>query len=111
MELIPAGLSGIMPGMGMADGLNSIFKLRAANKSEEAFQLYGKLLPFIVFAIQNFELWLYCEKRLLKARGLLESARCRDASIAPDPNSVRYLDEMSERVVQALADPGFAAKA
>jgi 2-keto-3-deoxy-L-arabinonate dehydratase len=111
MELIPAGLSGIMPGVGMADGLNSIFKLRAANKSEEAFLLYGKLLPYIVFAIQNFELWLYCEKQLLKARGLLANARCRDASIAPDPNSVRYVDEMNERVVQALADAGFAAKA
>jgi dihydrodipicolinate synthase/N-acetylneuraminate lyase len=111
MELIPAGLSGIMPGMGMADGLNSIFALRAANKSEEAFQLYGKLLPYIVFAAQNFELWLYCEKQLLKARGLLASARCRDAGIAPDPNSVRYVDEINQRVVQALADAGFSAKA
>ena len=110
MELIPAGLAGVMSGLALADALNVVFRLRAANRSEEAFQLYEKLLPFIVFGWQNFELWLYCEKRLLQARGLLASARCRDASIAPDPNTVRYVDEMSERIMHALENAGLSAK-
>jgi dihydrodipicolinate synthase/N-acetylneuraminate lyase len=109
MELIPAGLKGIMPGLGLADGLHVVFGLRAANRSEDAFQLYEKLLPYIVFAAQNFELWLYCEKRLLQARGLLATARCRDASTAPDPNTVRYVDEINERIVQALENAGLPA--
>ena len=107
---VPAGLAGVMSGLALADAMNVIFRLRAANRSEEAFQLYEKLLPFIVFGWQNFELWLYCEKRLLQARGLLTSARCRDASIAPDPNTVRYVDEICERVMRALENSGLSAK-
>ena len=67
---------------------------------QDASQLYEKLLPLIVFGAQNFELILYCEKRLLHARGLIASARCRDASIAPDPDTVRYVDELNGRIMR-----------
>jgi 2-keto-3-deoxy-L-arabinonate dehydratase len=110
MELVPAGIAGVMSGLGIADALNVVFKLRVANRSEEAYKLYEKLLPFIVFGLQNFELWLYCEKRLLQARGLIASPRCRDASIAPDPHTVRYVDELAERMVHALEGAGLSAK-
>jgi len=110
LELIPAGLIGVMSGLGLADALNLVFKLRTANKCQDAFQLYEKLLPLIVFGAQNFELILYCEKRLLQARGLLVSARCRDASIAPDPNTVRYVDELNRRIMKAFEDAGLSAQ-
>ena len=58
MELIPAGLAGVMSGLALADAMNLVFRLRVANRAEEAFQLYEKFLPFIVFGLQNFELWL-----------------------------------------------------
>jgi len=110
LELIPAGLFGVMSGLGLADALNLVFKLRTANKCQDAFQLYEKLLPLIVFGAQNFELILYCEKRLLQARGLLVSARCRDASIEPDPNTVRYVDELNRRMMKAFEDAGLSAQ-
>jgi 4-hydroxy-tetrahydrodipicolinate synthase len=110
MELIPAGIVGVMSGLGIADGLNVVFDLRAADKSEKAFNLYQKLLPFIVFGLQNFELWLYCEKRMLQARGLLTSPRCRDASIAPDPHTVAYVNELTERMLHALEEAGLSTK-
>jgi 4-hydroxy-tetrahydrodipicolinate synthase len=110
LELIPAGIAGVMSGLGSADILNTVFRLRAANRFGEASQLYEKLLPRIVFGAQNFELMLYCEKRLLYARGLLASARCRDACIAPDPHTVRYVDEMNEQFMRALATAGLSAK-
>ena len=109
MELIPAGISGVMSGLGFADALNVVFKLRAAHKYEDASELYEKLLPRIAFGAQNFELILYCEKRLLQARGLLKSARCRDASIAPDLHTVLYVDEMNERIMRAFEDAGLSA--
>jgi 2-keto-3-deoxy-L-arabinonate dehydratase len=111
MELIPAGIAGVMSGLAIADALDIVFKLRSANRSDEAFDLYGKLLPFIVFGLQNFELWLYCEKRVLQARGLISSPRCRDASIAPDPHTVRYVDELGERILHTLEKVGLSAKA
>lgn len=111
MELIPAGIAGVMSGMAIADALDVVFKLRSTNRSDEAFELYGNLLPFIVFGLQNFELWLYCEKRVLQARGLISSSRCRDASIAPDPHTVHYVDELSERMLHTLEKIGLFAKA
>ena len=109
LELIPAGLAGVMSGLGFADALNIVFRLRAANRNEEALRLYQQLLPRIVFSAQNFELTLYCEKRLLQARGLLASARCREARIGADPHTVRYVDEMNERIMQALPGAGLPA--
>lgn len=108
MELIPAGICGVMPGLAMADILNRIFDLRVQGE-EEAFVLFGKLLPQIVFSLQNMELFLYCEKRLLQARGVLENARCRSAAFTPDPLSVRYVDELDGRILQAIEEAGFEA--
>ncbi|HEV2496009.1 MAG TPA: dihydrodipicolinate synthase family protein [Terriglobia bacterium] len=109
MELIPDGLCGVMPSLALADAVDLVFKLRAASKSAEAFQLYEKLLPRLVFGLQNIELWLYCEKRLLAARGLLPNARCRDATLAPDPSTVRYVDELNARLLKALEAVGSPA--
>ena len=103
LELIPAGLCGVMPGLALADAIDEVFGLRAADKSAEAFQLYEKLLPRIVYGLQNFELWLYCEKRLLQTRGLLSNARCRDPSFTPDPDTLRYVDELDARLLQVLS--------
>lgn len=111
MELIPAGIVGVMSGLAIADALNVIFLLRACNRSEEAFEFYEKLLPFTVFGLQNFELWLYCEKRVLQARGLIANPRCRNAYRSPDPHSLRYVDELTDRVVQVLEKAGLSAKA
>jgi 2-keto-3-deoxy-L-arabinonate dehydratase len=109
MELIPAGICGVMPGLALADALNLVFELRKANKSSEAFHLYEKLLPQIVFALQNFELFLYCEKRLLQSRGLLSNAHCRSAAFTPDAYTVRYVDELNDRIMQAIENAPFPA--
>ncbi len=102
MELIPAGICGLMPGLGMADVLNRIFFLRQNGESEKAFDLYGRILPHIVFSLQNLELYLYMEKRLLQLRGVLSNAHCRSANHTPDPATRRYIEELSERVLQTV---------
>lgn len=109
LELIPYGLCGIMPCLGVADALDVVFKLRAANKNDEAFDLYGKLLPRILFSFQSFqhfEVYLYCEKRLLQARGLISTANCRNAGFTPDPHTVHYVDELNERTLETLKNLG-----
>lgn len=105
LELIPHGLCGIMPCLAVADALDVVFKLRAANKNDEAFDLYGKLLPRVLFSFQSFqhfELYLYCEKRLLQARGLITNANCRNPGFTPDPSTARYVDELNERTLDVL---------
>lgn len=104
MELVPVGICGLMPGLGMADLLNHVFDLRKSCKPKEAFAFYEKVLPHIVFSLQNFELFAYCEKRLLQARGLLSNTRCRNASYTPDPSTVRYVDELNDRILRVLEE-------
>jgi 4-hydroxy-tetrahydrodipicolinate synthase len=109
MELIPVGICGVIPGLALADGLDLVFRLRAGSKPAAAFQLYEKLLPQIVFSLQNLELFLFCEKRLLQARGLLSNAHCRKAGFTPDPQAVRYVDELNDRIIQALENAALSA--
>jgi 2-keto-3-deoxy-L-arabinonate dehydratase len=108
MELIPSGICGVMPGVAIADILNLVFDLRRANKNAEAFRLYETVLPQIVFSLQNMELFLYCEKRLLQARGYLSNALCRSANFTPDPYIVNYVDELNDRILQEIEKVGLA---
>lgn len=101
MELIPLGICGVMPGLGMADLLNRVFFQRLAGEDDAAFDLFGKLLPHIVFSLQNMEVYLYCEKRLLQSRGLLSNAICRTAGYVPDKQTAEYVDLLNARVLAA----------
>ncbi|MFN7992421.1 MAG: hypothetical protein U0Q18_02400 [Bryobacteraceae bacterium] len=102
MELVPAGICGVMPGLSMADLLQTAFDRRRHGNSGQAFDLFQAALPQIVFSLQNLELFLYCEKRLLQARGILANARARSACFTPDALSVRYVDELNERILDAI---------
>ena len=104
MELIPVGISGVMPGLAMADLLDHVFRLRTEGRTGEAFRLFERLLPQMVFSLQNFELFLYCEKRLLQARGVLSSAHCRSASYAPDPFTATYVAELNQRILHVIEE-------
>ena len=83
MDLIPAGLAGVMSGLALADALNVVFRLRAANRADEAFQLYEKLLPFIVFSWQNFRIVALLRKAPVtgsRAAGQRALPRCEHSS-------------------------------
>ncbi|MGH9567667.1 MAG: hypothetical protein ACRD4I_16960 [Candidatus Angelobacter sp.] len=107
MELIPAGICGIMPGLALGDMLQQTFDLRKAGKDAEAFVLYQKVLPQLVFALQNMELFLYHEKRLLQARGCLRNARCRNAALIPDADAIAYVDEINTELLREMQKGGF----
>ncbi|HSS97028.1 MAG TPA: dihydrodipicolinate synthase family protein [Terriglobales bacterium] len=107
MELIPAGICGVMPGLALGDMLQRTFDLRKSGKDAEAFSLYQKILPQLVFALQNMELFLYHEKRLLQARGCLRDARCRNAALMPDADAIHYIDEINAELLREMAKGGF----
>jgi 4-hydroxy-tetrahydrodipicolinate synthase len=103
LDLIPAGICGVMPGLGVADVLQRAFLARKAGRSPQAFTLFESVLPQIVFSLQNMEFFHYAEKRLLVARGVLAHARTRGIRYTPDRIAVRYVDELNARVVRAAA--------
>lgn len=102
LELIPNGLIGAMPGVPLLEPLSEVFRLRQKGENEEAFELMGRLLPFINYSLQNFEVFLQIEKRLLVNMGLFESAGIRDASYTLSSENSAYVDELCAQVGQVI---------
>lgn len=107
LELVPVGIAGVMPGLGVADILQKIFFLRRNGDHGRAFDLFEKVMPQIFFALQNMELFHYAEKQLLMARGILPNSISRKAAYVPDESSIRYINELNERILQLVNSPLF----
>lgn len=100
LELIPVGIAGVMPGLGVSDILQKVFQLRRSGDNERAFQIFERVMPQIFFSLQNMELFHYMEKELLIARGVLTSSRVRKAGYIPDASTINYIKEVNARVVR-----------
>src|SRR6478672_413689 len=115
MELIPIGITGVMPGLAVSDILQKIFMLRKNGENEKAFDMFEKVMPQIFFSLQNMELFHYAEKELLIKRGILENSIARKAAYKPDPSSITYIRELNDRIMQvvqgqAMTEPLLPAK-
>lgn len=99
LELLPAGICGVMPGTPLLRILDRVYRLHRAGDPDGAYQQFQQVLPFIVFTLQHMELFLHVEKRLLKAMGLLRSAHVRDATLTLDPDTEAYGDWLIQRLL------------
>ena len=102
MELVPVGITGVMPGLAISDILQKIFTLRRNGDNELAFDLFEKVMPQIFFALQNMELFHYAEKELLIARGVLSNSVVRKAAYKPDAHTKAYIKELNDRIVHLV---------
>ena len=102
MELIPRGIRGTMPGLGMADLLQEIWHLAASGAEDEAVEIYQKLVMQILFSLQNIELYQWLEKDLLVQRGVIprESAHVRSATLVPDEATWQYGQKLNQRITE-----------
>lgn len=101
LELLPYGICGVMPGLGVADVLAHIWRRGQAGQLDEAMDAFAGVVPQLVFSLQNMELFHHVEKRLLAKRGVLDDTTVRQATYTPDPELLAYADRLNERVVQA----------
>ncbi len=102
LELSPYGICGLMPGLAPADLLARIWQLEHGGGSDAALDLFQVLLPQLLFSLQNMELFLHIEKRLLVNRGLLVEATVRSPTFTPTVELLSYGDRLNHRVIQAL---------
>ena len=102
MELIPIGITGVMPGLAVSDILQKVFMLRKNGENEKAFDLFEKVMPQIFFSLQNMELFHYAEKELLMARGVLTNSVARKATYKPDASTKAYIKELNDRIVRLV---------
>jgi len=106
LEAIPAGICGIMPGVPICELLNRVYRARQMGQDDRAYDLFGSLLPFINFTLQDFELFLQVEKRLLVRRGLFAAAGCRSLSFSPSPSVTRHIDFLIAQMARLMEGEG-----
>ena len=105
LEGIAAGIDGIMPGAAIADLLDTVLRAAVSQQRSRAHDLFGSLLPFVSFALQDFELFLQIEKRTLSRRGLIASPTVRSLSSTPSPAVLAHVDFLIDQV-ERLASRG-----
>lgn len=93
-ELQPAGACGVMPGLALADLFVRIWQLGSEDEWSRAYSLFAQIAPYLQFSLQTFEQFHHAEKRLLQARGILQSSLVRPVTIEMDPDARRYLDKL-----------------
>ena len=98
LEGVAAGIDGIMPGAAIADLLDLVFAAAASLQRERAHDLFGSLLPYISFGLQDFELFLQIEKRTLARRGLIASPTVRALSHTPSPAVLARIDFLIDQI-------------
>ena len=104
LEGIRAGIDGIMPGAAVADLLDAVFAAASSGRWERAHDLFGALLPFVVFALADFELFLQMEKRTLVRRGLIATETVRSLSRSLSPAVRGHAEWLIGQVERAAAD-------
>lgn len=102
LELIPAGICGVMPSLGAADILALVFRLAAQGQTDEAYEAFRAVLPQIVFSLQNLELLHHVEKSLLAARGIIPEAVVREASLEVNGHDRQHIRFLNSKVLEAL---------
>ncbi len=102
LELVAAGISGVMPSLSVADLLARIFRLAKGGHQQEAYEVFIGTLPQIVFSLQNMELYHHAEKRLLAARGIITETFVRDPSRDLDPLNAAHIDLLNANILALL---------
>lgn len=104
LEGIEAGIDGIMPGAAVADLLDAVFAAASAGERARAHDRFGSLLAFVGFALQDFELFLWIEKRTLVRRGLIAAETVRSLSRSLSPAVRAHAEWLIDQVERLAAE-------
>ena len=104
LEGIAAGICGAMPALGVADILQQVYDLAVGDDRDSAMDLFQQVLPYLAFSLQNMELLLQMEKKLLVRRGLIQHDTVRQATLTLDAHTDQYVDYLIGRVMPLFED-------
>ena len=102
LDLIPAGICGVMPGLAVSDLLARAFRLATQGDMAGAHQIYATVLPQIVFSLQHLELFHHAEKRLLGARGILAEPVVRELTLSLDSHVEDRIAFLNQQILAEL---------
>ncbi len=100
LELLPAGIKGVMPGLSVTDVLAEVWRLGIADRMDEAFRLFAPLTVWLTFALTDMELFNVLEKRLLFRRGALDEPATRPATQHLGVDLLEHADFLAGQVIR-----------
>jgi 4-hydroxy-tetrahydrodipicolinate synthase len=109
MELLPAGICGVMPGLALSDLLARVYRLVMNGELHKAGDIFEGVLPQIVYSLQNLELYHRAEKLLLEARGLLRDTSVRQAGMELSEDDEYHITFLNRRILALLERAGLPA--
>ncbi len=93
LDALERGACGVMPGCGLLEIYDLVYRSLSEGNLARAHSLFFKLLPTIVFSMQDIELINLFDKTVLEARGVIASANLREPTRRLD---AQYLKEVQE---------------
>jgi len=102
LDLSPAGICGVLPGLAVSDLLAKVFQLATKDDMAGAHKIHEAALPQIVFSLQHMELFHHAEKRLLVARGILQEAVVRQLTLKLDKHTEDRISFLNEQILALL---------
>jgi 4-hydroxy-tetrahydrodipicolinate synthase len=106
LDLAPAGIAGVVPGLGPMDLIDRVFRLAKAGQREQACPAFEAVLPQIVYSLQSLELYHHAEKRLLQARGVLDTVVVRRPRVTLSDHEAAHIDFINRRILDLLDEFG-----
>ncbi|MGB8479125.1 MAG: dihydrodipicolinate synthase family protein [Acidobacteriaceae bacterium] len=102
LELIDAGICGVMPGLAVSDLLQIIWENAHAGNKDAAYELFQGVLPQIAYSLQSIEFFHHAEKALLVARGVLTEPEVRDATLTVDPIDRAHINFLNRKMLDLV---------
>lgn len=109
LELVDAGICGVMSGLAASDLLQIVWNRARAGDKDAAYELFQGILPQITYSLQNLEFFHHAEKALLVARGALSDPGVRDATLTLHEVDRAHVDFLNRKIldlVKKIQDSG-----
>ena len=102
IELIQAGICGVMPGLAVSDILQKVWKKARRGDQDGAYADFIEVLPQITYSLQSLEFFHHAEKSLLVARGVITEALVREATLTVGADDQAHLQFLNRKVMEFL---------
>lgn len=99
IERLERGANGCMPGAATSPTFVQIYKAWQSGDITVAAQLYGQLVPLIVYASQSLELMITVSKRMLLRLGIISCAAVNSLGAAPDRTQIRVIEKLLDDIL------------
>lgn len=102
IELIGAGICGVMPGLAVSDILQQVWNRARRGDKDGAYADCVEVLPQITYSLQTLEFFHHTEKALLVARGVLPEVIIRDATLSLGPDDQAHIKFLNRKILEWL---------